>query len=66
MLAQGLREVAVDGDIALSAAELAGLHGDPADRMIVATAIANDAVLLTADDDILRWRGSARRMDARR
>lgn len=29
-----------------------GMHGDPADRFIVATARANDAVLVTRDDAI--------------
>lgn len=28
------------------------INGDPADRVIAATALANDAVLLTADDDL--------------
>jgi PIN domain nuclease of toxin-antitoxin system len=30
-------------------------HDDPADRMIVATAIVEDAVLLTRDDSILKY-----------
>ena len=38
-------------DIAVAAAELGrhGLHGDPADRIIAATAAAHGAVLLTKD-----------------
>lgn len=42
------------------------MHGDPIDRIIVATALAHDAVLLTADRPILEWSGRLRRQDARR
>ena len=40
LLDMGLREVAVDGKIGLAAAGLHDFHPDPADRLIVATAIA--------------------------
>ena len=49
VLEQGIRELAVDGTIAIAAAQLADFHGDPADRLIVASALAADATLLTAD-----------------
>lgn len=66
LLARGLEEIAVGGDIGILAARLEHFHADPADRIIVATAASRGAVLLTADDRILRWRGSLRRQDARR
>lgn len=40
---------------AIRAAQLRSFHGDPADRMIVATALENGATLLTADSKILSW-----------
>jgi PIN domain nuclease of toxin-antitoxin system len=63
-LAAGIRELPVTGEIAILAAELAGLNGDPADRIIAATAIAHDATLLTADRRLLEWRHRLRRQDA--
>jgi PIN domain nuclease of toxin-antitoxin system len=66
VLEQGIREIAIDGSIGMGAAELSGFHGDPADRIIVATAVANDATLITADRPIRRWRGPLKSRDARR
>ena len=65
-LEQGIREIAVTGDIGIAAAGLRNLHGDPADRIIAATAMSVDATLLTADERLLRWRGKLRTSDARR
>jgi PIN domain nuclease of toxin-antitoxin system len=59
-----MRELPVTGDIAILAAELAGLNGDPADRIIAATAIAHDATLITADSNLLKWRHRLKRQDA--
>lgn len=39
-------------DIAVRAASLHGLHGDPADRLIVATALHHRAVVLSKDERI--------------
>src|SRR5689334_3329321 len=47
LLSLGLREIGLSAEIALRAMELDDLHGDPLDRIIVATALAEDAVLLT-------------------
>ena len=66
VLEQGIQEVAIAGDVAIEAARLAAFHGDPADRLIVAVAQSRDAVLVTADDAILEWRGRLRTQDARR
>ncbi len=58
-----IAEIAVSGDIA--AVSLDGLHGDPVDRMICATAILRQAVLLSADERIIGWPGTLSRHDAR-
>lgn len=65
-LESGVREIPVTGDIAVAAAGLSGFHGDPADRIIAATAMAMDAVLLTADRTLLTWRGGLKSTNARR
>lgn len=65
LLDMGLREIAVDGEIGLAAAELQDFHPDPADRLIVAAAMAHDAVLVSADARILEWRGGLARVDAK-
>jgi PIN domain nuclease of toxin-antitoxin system len=64
LIAGGIRELPVSGDIAILAAELENLNGDPADRIIAATAIAHDATLMTADEKLLRWRHRLKRQDA--
>ena len=64
ILAAGIQEIPLTGDIALLAVELENLHNDPADRFIVATAIIHDATLLTADTALLEWPSKLRRHDA--
>lgn len=66
LLSLGVREVGLSAEIAMRAMELEDLHGDPLDRIIVATALVEEAVLLTADRPILEWSGRLRRQDARR
>jgi PIN domain nuclease of toxin-antitoxin system len=61
----GVIELPLDGDIAVIAGELDGLHGDPADRIIVATALQHGAQLVTADRRLLSWSGSLKCIDAR-
>ncbi len=65
LLGQGVVEIPVNGDIGIRANELAGFHADPADRIIVATAM-NGHQLVTADVRILDWPGELRRLDATR
>ncbi|MGH8552652.1 MAG: hypothetical protein ACRERS_05095, partial [Methylococcales bacterium] len=60
----GLVEILIDGDIGISAAQL-DLHGDPADRIIVATARMKGALLVTADQSLLRWNRGLESCDAR-
>lgn len=48
--------IPVTNQIAVKSVNLAGkLHSDPADRIIIATAIIQEAVLITADDKILEY-----------
>ena len=65
LLGQGLIEIPVDGDIGIRANALPDFHADPADRIVVATALTGHR-LVTADDRILEWSGSLDRLDARR
>ncbi len=64
LLEQGLVEIPVDGGIAARAGLLPDMHGDPADRIIVATALEGHR-LVTADQRVLDWPGSLVRLDAR-
>ena len=61
----GIREIALDGEICIRANFLLDFPADPADRLIVATALEGHQ-LITADDRILRWQGDLSRLDARR
>jgi len=64
LLDNGLVEVDLSGDIAIQSAQLQNIHGDPADRIIVATAIGLSATLCTADMKILSWTQDLERFDA--
>ena len=64
LLEAGVIEIPINGVIAARAGLLADIHGDPADRLIVATALAGHR-LVTSDGRILAWGGSLDRMDAR-
>ena len=63
LVSRGLHEIPVDGGIATRAGLLPDLHGDPADRLIVATALEGHQ-LLTADRRLLGWSGPLNRLDA--
>ncbi|MYA51554.1 MAG: type II toxin-antitoxin system VapC family toxin [Chloroflexi bacterium] len=62
-LEQGVIEIPVDGAIAVRAGLLPNLHGDPADRIIIATALEGHR-LVTGDRRILDWPGNLNRLDA--
>ena len=64
LLRDGLIEIPVDGAIAARAGLLPNLHGDPADRLILATALGGHR-LITADARLLEWPGAVARLDAR-
>jgi len=54
-----LAELPVSADVARIAAELPEFHGDPADRMIVASAVATQRDLVSRDTRIAAWAASA-------
>jgi PIN domain nuclease of toxin-antitoxin system len=60
----GIIEIAVDGEIGIVGARLSGLHGDPADRLIVATALCRRTSLITADEKLLSMKGGVAVVDA--
>ena len=64
LLNSGLNEIPVGGETGVRAGLLPDMHGDPADRIIVATAMDGHQ-LVTADRRILRWSGPLDRIDAR-
>lgn len=64
LMEDGLIEIPVDGEIAIRANRLENFHVDPADRIIVATALGGHT-LVTADERILGWEGSLARLDAK-
>ena len=64
LLQAGVMEIAVSGDIGARATTLEDFHADPADCLIVATALREGAVLYTADNRILEWTGPVQRSDA--
>ena len=64
-LGLGIVEIPLTGEIGILAAELEGLPGDPADRIITATALLRGQTLLTSDRRILDWQGLVAKHDAR-
>ena len=56
-LRSGLREVPIGGEIAVESVLLmnAGFHNDPADQLIVATAMLGGMRLATMDRKIIAW-----------
>ncbi len=66
LLSRGLVELPMDGKAGIDAANLQNFHGDPADRIIVATTMLTGASLVTADEKILNWDGLTQKNDARR
>ena len=56
LTAEGMRLAQLTPEIALESSRLPGdVHGDPADRMIIATARVLGATLVTCDEQILRY-----------
>lgn len=65
VLRLGIREVPIDGTIGIAANELKDFHSDPADRLIMATALRLGASLATSDARLLAWKGPISCVDAR-
>lgn len=61
----GLLEFPLDGAILIRALDLGALPEDPADRFIAATALGEQAKLVTADEKILGWQHGMACHDAR-
>ncbi len=57
LLNTGFIEVAADGRIAMAASELKDFSGDAVDRIIAATAMTENAQLMTADKQLLAFEG---------
>ena len=68
VIQDGIRVIPLDAHMALRAGRLAGegyAGRDPADRMIVATAILSGCDLITTDREMIAWDGPLRVIDAR-
>jgi PIN domain nuclease of toxin-antitoxin system len=63
--AAGYIERTITGIDTMLMGQLPNLHGDPADRLIMAVAINAGLTLLTADEKNLAWPGKMERMDTR-
>jgi PIN domain nuclease of toxin-antitoxin system len=66
LITAGVTEIPLTGDIALRSLDFGNFPGDPADRFIMATAIVHGATLMTADEQLLDWRHSIKRQNARK
>ena len=64
LLEQGVIELPVTGEIGIKAAGLESFHGDPADRLITATALQHSLTLLTADEKLLSCKLPVQRQNA--
>lgn len=60
LLANGYLELPVEGRHCLAIPTLPHVHGDPFDRMLVAQAMAEGMVLLTADRKVAEYGGPVR------
>jgi len=63
---QGVIELPITGEIGIKAAALESFHGDPADRLIAATALQHSLTLLTADEKLLNCQLAVPKLDARK
>ncbi len=66
LLRSGVNEIEVSGEIGIRSAQLENFHGDPADRIITATALHLGAKLITADQKILNYGIELERLNAAR
>jgi PIN domain nuclease of toxin-antitoxin system len=58
----GYSEIPITGEHAAAVARLPGIHKDPFDRLLVAQASVEGAVLLTADAQLAEYAGPVRRV----
>lgn len=52
---EGLKIIDINAEIAAESASLVSFHGDPADRIIVASTRVHGGTLITRDSEILKW-----------
>jgi PIN domain nuclease of toxin-antitoxin system len=64
VLGLGVQELPIDGAVAELAGRLSTQHGDPADCMLVATALEHDLTLMTADSRLLALPGGLKTLPA--
>ena len=64
LIEMGLIELGITGEIGIKAACLASFHGDPADRLIAATALKHSLTLVTADKKLLKTALAVKVLDA--
>lgn len=62
LLDNGYAELAVDGRHAVQVSLLPALHKDPFDRILVAQAIVEDMLLVTADAQVADYPGPVRKV----
>jgi PIN domain nuclease of toxin-antitoxin system len=60
LLRQGFRELEITSEHAIVAGSLPPLHRDPFDRLLIAQAAVENAVLLTSDTAVARYPGPIR------
>jgi PIN domain nuclease of toxin-antitoxin system len=62
LLENGYQEFHITGQHVLAVARLPDIHRDPFDRVLIAQAETEGALLLTADDRVASYGGSVRRV----
>lgn len=62
LLENGYKELAVGGNHAAAVAHLPAIHKDPFDRLLVAQAMIEGIVLVTADAGLARYPGPIRKV----
>jgi PIN domain nuclease of toxin-antitoxin system len=62
LLENGYNEIPVTGDHAIATRALPALHKDPFDRILIAQAIVEDLMLLTADSVVARYPGPIKKV----
>jgi PIN domain nuclease of toxin-antitoxin system len=60
LIEHGYREIAIQSEHAILAGELPDIHRDPFDRLLLAQAAVEAALLLTSDTAMARYPGSVR------
>jgi PIN domain nuclease of toxin-antitoxin system len=62
LLDNGYIELPITSEHAVSVDTLASLHRDPFDRLLLAQALVEGVTLITADDQLARYRGPVRKV----